>query len=102
MLKVDASELAVATVMSAMRACGLSGYREDGDFSIGRSLRDILSSPIMIHNDRIIANAATASLMAPFPADCEADAPLIPPHAPTGMTAPNRLPKSCKRVPQMT
>jgi acyl-CoA dehydrogenase len=67
MLKVDVSELAVATVMSAMRACGLSGYREDGDFSIGRSLRDILSSPIMIHNDRIIANAATASLMAAVP-----------------------------------
>ena len=33
MLKVDASELAVATVMSAMRACGLSGYRQDGDFT---------------------------------------------------------------------
>ena len=67
MLKVDASELAVATVMSAMRACGLSGYREDGDFSIGRALRDILSAPIMIHNDRIIASAAAASLMAPVP-----------------------------------
>jgi acyl-CoA dehydrogenase len=64
MLKVDASELAVATVMAAMRACGLSGYRQDGDFSLGRHLRDILSSPIMIHNDRIIASAATASLMA--------------------------------------
>ena len=28
-LKVEASELAVQTVMSAMRACGLSGYRND-------------------------------------------------------------------------
>jgi hypothetical protein len=35
LLKVQASELAVATVMSAMQACGLSGYRNDGDFSIG-------------------------------------------------------------------
>ena len=47
--------------MSAMRACGLSGYRNDGDFSIGRHLRDVLSSPIMINNDRILANVATAS-----------------------------------------
>jgi acyl-CoA dehydrogenase len=61
--KVNASELAVATVMSAMQCCGLAGYRNDGEFSIGRHLRDILSSPIMINNDRILANAATASLV---------------------------------------
>ncbi len=66
--KVQASELAVATVMSAMQACGLSGYRNDGDFSIGRHLRDILSSPIMISNDRIIANVGTASLLSGAPA----------------------------------
>jgi acyl-CoA dehydrogenase len=65
--KVEASELAAATVMSAMRACGLSGYRNDGEFSIGRHLRDILSSPIMINNDRILANLATPSLMTPLP-----------------------------------
>ena len=29
LLKVDASELAVETVMNAMRATGLSGYRND-------------------------------------------------------------------------
>src|ERR1700686_2311083 len=68
LLKVEASELAVTTVMSAMRACGLSGYRNDGDFSIGRHLRDVLSAPIMINNDRILANIATASLMSAVPA----------------------------------
>jgi len=62
-LKVEASELAVQTVTSAMRACGLSGYRNDSDFSIGRHLRDILSAPIMINNDRILANAEAAVLM---------------------------------------
>jgi acyl-CoA dehydrogenase len=67
LLKVQASELAVETVMSAMRTCGLSGYRNDGDFSIGRNLRDILSSPLMINNDRILANIATASLMSGVP-----------------------------------
>ena len=68
LLKVEASELAVATVMSAMRACGLSGYRNDGDFSLGRHLRDVLSAPIMINNDRILANISTASLMSGIPA----------------------------------
>jgi acyl-CoA dehydrogenase len=63
LLKVEASELAVACVMSAMRACGLSGYRNDGDFSVGRHLRDVLSAPLMINNDRILTNIATASLM---------------------------------------
>ena len=33
--KVEASELAAATVMSAMRACGLSGYRNDSEFISG-------------------------------------------------------------------
>ena len=68
LLKVEASELAVATVMSAMRACGLSGYRNDGDFSVGRHLRDVLSAPVMINNDRILTNIATASLMSGVPA----------------------------------
>jgi acyl-CoA dehydrogenase len=68
LLKVEASELAVTTVMSAMRACGLSGYRNDGDFSVGRHLRDALSAPLMINNDRILTNIATASLMSSVPA----------------------------------
>ncbi len=66
--KVNASELAVATVMSAMQACGIAGYRNDGEFSIGRHLRDILSSPVMISNDRILANVAMASLLSGAPA----------------------------------
>jgi acyl-CoA dehydrogenase len=65
--KVEVSELAVSTVMSAFRACGLSGYRNDSEFAIGRYLRDVLSSPIMINNDRILANIASASLMSAIP-----------------------------------
>ena len=51
-----------------MRACGLSGFRNDGDFSVGRQLRDVLSAPLMINNDRILTNIATASLMSGVPA----------------------------------
>jgi acyl-CoA dehydrogenase len=68
LLKVEASELAVQTVMSAMRACGLAGYRNDGEFSVGRLLRDVLSSPLMINNERILSNIATSSLMSGVPA----------------------------------
>ncbi|SFI17125.1 acyl-CoA dehydrogenase family protein [Bradyrhizobium sp. Gha] len=67
LLKVEASELAVAAVMHAMRACGLSGYRNDTDVSIGRHLRDVLSAPIMINNDRILASIGTATLMSSVP-----------------------------------
>jgi acyl-CoA dehydrogenase len=65
--KVQASELAVTTVLSSLRACGLSGYRNDTEFTIGRLLRDVLSAPIMISNDRILSNLATTSLMTPLP-----------------------------------
>jgi len=68
MLKVSASELAVATVMGAMQACGLAGYRNDSEFSMGRHLRDILSSPVMISNDRILSDIAAASLLSGAPA----------------------------------
>ena len=68
LLKVEASELAVAAVMHAMRACGLSGYRNDTDVSVGRHLRDVLSAPIMINNDRILASMGAATLMSAVPA----------------------------------
>ncbi len=66
--KVQVSELAVAAVLSSLRACGLAGYRNDTEFTIGRLLRDVLSAPIMINNDRILTNLATTSLMTPLPA----------------------------------
>ncbi len=65
--KVQVSEMAVSVVLGAMRACGLSGYRNDTEFSIGRHLRDVLSAPLMINNDRILGNLATTSLMTPLP-----------------------------------
>jgi acyl-CoA dehydrogenase len=67
LLKVNASELAISIVMSSLQACGLSGYRNDSEFSITRHLRDILSSPIMINNDRVLANATSAALLVEIP-----------------------------------
>lgn len=67
LLKVDVSELAVEAVSQSLRATGLSGYRTDGEASLARHLRDILSAPLMINNDRILADLSTASLVADTP-----------------------------------
>lgn len=67
LLKVSTSELAIATVMSAMQVCGLSGYRNDGEFSVSRHLRDVLSSSVMINNDRILASSASGALLVEVP-----------------------------------
>jgi acyl-CoA dehydrogenase len=67
LLKVNASEMATAAVMSCMHTCGLAGYRNDGEFSVSRHLRDVLSSSIMINNDRILASAAIASPLIEVP-----------------------------------
>ena len=68
LLKVNASELSIATVTTCLQACGLSGYRNDGDFSIARYLRDALSSSVMINNDRILGNVASAAVLVEVPA----------------------------------
>lgn len=65
--KVEMSELAVTAVLNAFRSCGLSGYRTDGEFSIARNLRDVLSSPVMINNERIMSNLVNSALKASLP-----------------------------------
>jgi acyl-CoA dehydrogenase len=67
LLKVSSSESAIEIVMNSFQACGLAGYRNDGENSISRSLRDVLSSSIMISNDRILASAAGALLLFEVP-----------------------------------
>jgi acyl-CoA dehydrogenase len=57
-LKVVASTMAVDVVREALTVTGIAGYRNDGPFSVGRHLRDALSAPLMVANDRILANTA--------------------------------------------
>ena len=64
---MQASELAVATVMSALRVCGLSGYRNDHESSVARLLRDVLSAPLMLSNDRILADLQPVALLEAMP-----------------------------------
>jgi acyl-CoA dehydrogenase len=63
MLKHDVSTQAHEVVLEALRICGMAGYRNGTEFSIGRHLRDILSAQLMINNDRI-ASGTGAMLFA--------------------------------------
>ena len=60
-LKRDVSEMCHRVVLEAMLICGMAGYKNGTDFSVGRHLRDILSAQLMISNDRIAAT--TGSLL---------------------------------------
>ena len=54
--KVSASEAVCDIIQRAFLICGIHGYRNDSPFSLGRHLRDAMSSRIMINNDRILGN----------------------------------------------
>ena len=62
-LKVASSELVVDITAKALGICGILGYREDGPLSIARLLRDAHAAPLMISNDRILANNAQLLLV---------------------------------------
>lgn len=61
-LKTGSSQMAVQVINHALLICGLSGYRNDSPFSVGRHLRDAHSAALMVNNDRILANTANLLL----------------------------------------
>jgi acyl-CoA dehydrogenase len=70
-LKVMASTMAVDVVREALMVTGIAGYRNDGPFSVGRHLRDVLSAPLMVANDRILANTAGLVVASRFDSNLE-------------------------------
>jgi acyl-CoA dehydrogenase len=57
-LKTSASDAVVDLVGRAMTITGMAGYRNDGEFSLARQLRDATGAALMVNNDRILgANA---------------------------------------------
>lgn len=60
-LKIAASELAARICLECLTICGVAGYLNDGEHSVARHVRDALSAPLMIGNDRLVA--ANASLL---------------------------------------
>ncbi|GGF86280.1 acyl-CoA dehydrogenase [Azorhizobium oxalatiphilum] len=57
LLKTSLSEMALRVATTGMRVCGLSGYRNDTPYSLGRHLRDLTAAPLMINNDAILGDA---------------------------------------------
>jgi acyl-CoA dehydrogenase len=70
-VKVQASEKAVAIVQEALAIVGIQGYKNDTPYAVGRQLRDILSAPLMIANDRVLSNTSTMLLMSRLDTDLE-------------------------------
>lgn len=62
-LKVSVSEGVAQIVQDALIATGIAAYRNGTPFSLGRHLRDSLSAPLMISNDRIRASTAELQLV---------------------------------------
>jgi len=62
-LKVTASELVAQVAIAALAITGISGYRNDGQYSVARIFRDAQGAALMVHNDRIIANTARLILV---------------------------------------
>lgn len=66
-IKVAASQSVGEIVSQAFLICGIQGYRNDSPASLARLMRDALSAPIMINNDRILGN--TSNLLAVYKHD---------------------------------
>jgi acyl-CoA dehydrogenase len=58
-LKVSSSDLLARIAQQALQVCGVGGYKNDSPSSMGRILRDALSAPLMVGNDRILATNAS-------------------------------------------
>ncbi|MEY2422438.1 MAG: acyl-CoA dehydrogenase [Acidimicrobiaceae bacterium] len=62
-LKLSSSAYVVDIVTRAMSVIGISAYREDSPYSLGRLLRDAHGAPLMINNDRIAGHNAQMLLV---------------------------------------
>lgn len=63
-LKIAASEQTRDVCFGALDVCGIMGFKNDTAFSVGRHLRDALSAPLMIANERIHQTNAGLLLIA--------------------------------------
>jgi acyl-CoA dehydrogenase len=57
-LKVSVSSMAVEVVSGALMVTGTAGYRDEGEFAMGRLLRDVYGGVVMVNNDRLTATTA--------------------------------------------
>ncbi len=63
-LKVSCSKSLVSIVGQALQIVGISGYKSDTKWTLGRHLRDAYGAPLMVLNDRILGHNASLLLVA--------------------------------------
>ncbi|WP_037076733.1 acyl-CoA dehydrogenase family protein [Pseudonocardia spinosispora] len=63
-LKTIASDNLVEIATAGLDILGMAGYANGSPLSVGRLVRDALSAPLMVGNDRIRANSADLTLIA--------------------------------------
>ena len=57
-LKTSVSEICLGVAQAALTVCGFAGYARSGKFSVSRHLRDLLSAPLMVGNERMRESSA--------------------------------------------
>ena len=62
-LKTTVSEWCLEAVQHAFMVCGINAYKNGSEFSLGRHVRDLMSAPIMINNDRMLESTGNLLLM---------------------------------------
>jgi acyl-CoA dehydrogenase len=62
-LKLSVSTGVVRIIQQALTICGIAGYRNDSPYAVGRHLRDALSAPLMVSNDRIAGGMGKLMLL---------------------------------------
>ena len=62
-LKITVSEQCLEAVRHAFMVCGIDAYRNGSEFSLGRHLRDLMSAPVMINNDRMLESTGNLLLL---------------------------------------
>lgn len=62
-LKTTVSELCLEAVQDAFMVCGINAYKNGSEFSLGRHVRDLMSAPVMINNDRMLESTGNLLLM---------------------------------------
>ncbi|HTB44330.1 MAG TPA: acyl-CoA dehydrogenase family protein [Acetobacteraceae bacterium] len=62
-LKTTVSELSLEAVQHAFMVCGINAYKNGSEFSLGRHVRDLMSAPVMINNDRMLESTGNLLLM---------------------------------------
>jgi acyl-CoA dehydrogenase len=62
-LKVAGSHLTSEIALQSLALCGVAGFRNDSEFTLGRAVRDSLGSLVMVSNDAVLGQNGQLALV---------------------------------------